>query len=59
MPLADWNDPSTELVGSLAHGVVAGGAFNTEIDSALGEFVADGDSAAFATAVKAAYEANQ
>jgi glucose/mannose transport system substrate-binding protein len=57
MPLADWNDASTELVGSLAHGVVAGGAFNTEIDSALGEFVADGDAAAFATAVKDAYEA--
>jgi glucose/mannose transport system substrate-binding protein len=59
MPLADWTDESTELVGSLAHGVVAGGAFNTEIDSALGEFVASGDSAAFATAVKEAYEANQ
>jgi glucose/mannose transport system substrate-binding protein len=59
MPLADWTDESTQLVGSLAHGVVAGGAFNTEIDSALGEFVSDGDSAAFATAVKEAYEANQ
>ena len=59
MPLEDWTNPDTQLVGSLAHGVVAGGAFNTEIDSALGEFVADGDSAAFATAVKEAYEANQ
>lgn len=59
MPLADWTDPGTELVGSLAHGVVAGGAFNTEIDSALGEFVADGDGGAFATAVREAYEANQ
>jgi glucose/mannose transport system substrate-binding protein len=57
MPLADWTDPSTELVGSLAHGVVAGGAFNTEIDSALGEFVADGDAGAFATAVSEAYQA--
>ncbi|RIQ25237.1 ABC transporter substrate-binding protein [Jiangella rhizosphaerae] len=59
MPLTDWNDPEIELVGSLAHGVVAGGAFNTEIDSALGEFVASGDSAQFASAVKEAYEANQ
>jgi glucose/mannose transport system substrate-binding protein len=59
MPLADWTDESTQLVGSLAHGVVAGGAFNTEIDSALGEFVSEGDAAAFATAVKEAYEANQ
>ncbi|TDD98976.1 ABC transporter substrate-binding protein [Jiangella asiatica] len=59
MPLTDWNDPEIELVGSLAHGVVAGGAFNTDIDSALGEFVASGDSAQFASAVKEAYEANQ
>jgi len=59
MPFEDWNSEDTQLVGSLAHGVVAGGAFNTEIDSALGEFVASGDSAAFATAVKEAYEANQ
>ena len=59
MPLEDWTNPDTQLVGSLAHGVVAGGAFNTEIDSALGEFVSDGDAAAFATAVKQAYEADQ
>jgi glucose/mannose transport system substrate-binding protein len=56
MPLADWTNPDTELVGSLAHGVVAGGAFNTEIDSALGEFVASGDAPTFASAVKEAYE---
>ncbi|TDD64174.1 carbohydrate ABC transporter substrate-binding protein [Jiangella aurantiaca] len=59
MPLTDWNDPEIELVGSLAHGVVAGGAFNTDIDSALGEFVASGDSAQFASAVKEAYENTQ
>ena len=59
MPFEDWNSEDTQLVGSLAHGVVAGGAFNTDIDSALGEFVASGDSAAFATAVREAYEANQ
>lgn len=59
MPLADWTNPDTQLVGSLAHGVVAGGAFNTEIDSALGEFVASGDAPAFAGAVKEAYEATR
>ena len=59
MPLADWTDTDVRLVGSLAHGVVAGGAFNTEIDSALGEFVESGDAAVFATAVKEAYEADQ
>jgi glucose/mannose transport system substrate-binding protein len=59
MPFTDWADPDTTLVGSLTHGVVAGGAFNTDIDSALGDFVANGDAAQFASAVKDAYEANQ
>lgn len=56
MPLQDWNNPSTQLVGSLAHGAVADNAWKGEIDSALQEFVASGDAAAFASAVKQAYE---
>ena len=55
-PLADWNDPGTTIVGSLAHGAVADNAWKAEIDSALGEFVESGDSAAFASAVQQAYE---
>jgi glucose/mannose transport system substrate-binding protein len=56
MPLADWTDSSTEIVGSLAHGAVADNAWKAEIDSALQEFAGSGDSAAFASAVKTAYE---
>jgi glucose/mannose transport system substrate-binding protein len=58
-PLADWNDPNMTIVGSLAHGAVADNAWKAEIDSALGEFVESGDSAAFAEAVKQAYEDTQ
>jgi glucose/mannose transport system substrate-binding protein len=58
-PLADWNDPSTTLVGSLAHGAVADNAWKAEIDSALGGFVESGDSEAFASAVAQAYEDTQ
>jgi glucose/mannose transport system substrate-binding protein len=58
-PLADWNDDATTIVGSLAHGAVADNAWKAEIDSALGEFVESGDSAAFASAVKQAYEDTQ
>ncbi len=57
--LKDWQDPNTKVVGSLAHGVVANNAFNAEIDTALGLYVASGDSAAFADAVKKAYEATK
>lgn len=41
----DWE--SNEVVGSLAHGTVASDAFKAEIDTAIGLFVADGDTAAF------------
>ena len=58
-PLADWNDEATTIVGSLAHGAVADNAWKAEIDSALGEFVESGDSAAFASAVKQAFEETQ
>jgi glucose/mannose transport system substrate-binding protein len=59
MPLADWTSEETTIVGSLAHGVVADNAWKAEIDSALQEFVGSGDSAAFAAAVKQAYEETQ
>jgi len=58
-PLQDWSNASTQIVGSLTHGAVANNAWKAELETALGDFVADGDSAKFAAAVKAAYEANQ
>jgi glucose/mannose transport system substrate-binding protein len=58
-PFQDWTAPDTTIVGSLAHGVVADNAWKAEIDSALQEFVGSGDSAAFASAVKQAYEDTQ
>lgn len=57
--LADWTNPSTKVVGSLAHGVVASDAWNSEIDTALGLFTGNGDARAFAAAVKASYEKNK
>jgi len=53
--LTEWTNPSTKIVGSLAHGVVANNAWNGEIDSALGLFVQDKDVAKFANAVATAY----
>ena len=41
--LTDWQNSSTKIVGSLAHGVVANNAWNAEIDTALGLFVQNGD----------------
>lgn len=57
--LAEWQDPSTRIVGSLAHGVVANNAWNAEIDTALGLFVKDGDVAKFASSVKKSYESTK
>jgi glucose/mannose transport system substrate-binding protein len=45
----DWG--SNDLAGSLTHGVVASDAWKAEIDTALGLFLADGDAAAFQTAL--------
>jgi glucose/mannose transport system substrate-binding protein len=59
MPLEDWTNEDTTIVGSLAHGVVADNAWKAEIDSALQEFVGSGDSAAFASAVKQAFDETQ
>lgn len=57
--LAEWQDKSTRIVGSLAHGVVANNAWNAEIDTALGLFVKDNDVAKFAESVKKSYEATK
>jgi glucose/mannose transport system substrate-binding protein len=57
--LTEWQNPSTRIVGSLAHGVVANNAWNSEIDTALGLFVKDGDVAKFATSIKKSYDATK
>ncbi|OLB65401.1 MAG: hypothetical protein AUI10_06960 [Actinobacteria bacterium 13_2_20CM_2_72_6] len=57
--LREWRDPHTRIVGSLAHGVVADNAWNAEIDTALGLFLRDGNTAKFAAAVGAAYGATR
>ena len=57
--LAEWQDSSTRIVGSLAHGVVANNAWNAEIDTALALFVKDGDAAKFAQSLKQSYEATK
>ncbi|MEW6287177.1 MAG: ABC transporter substrate-binding protein [Chloroflexota bacterium] len=48
----DW--ASNVVVGSLTHGVVANDSWKTEIDTALGLFVQNGDLAAFQNALVAA-----
>lgn len=57
--LADWKNPSTTIVGSLVHGVVANNAWKSEIEKAYGVFFTDKNSAKFAAAVAAAYTANK
>ncbi|TWJ08084.1 glucose/mannose transport system substrate-binding protein [Stackebrandtia albiflava] len=54
--LGQWLDPATVVVGSLAHGAVARPGWKTEIETALGVFVQEGDAAAFAAAVADAYQ---
>lgn len=51
--LADWQSPSTTVVGSLTHGVVANSAWNAAIDTALAAFVQDRDATSFAGAIAA------
>lgn len=48
----DWS--SDQVVGSLTHGVVANDSWKSEIDTALGLFVQNGDVAAFQDALVAA-----
>jgi glucose/mannose transport system substrate-binding protein len=54
--LQQWRDPNTRIVGSLTHGVVANNAWNSEIDTALGLFLQDGDTTRFASAVATKYQ---
>ena len=53
--LQEWRNKDTKIVGSLAHGVVANNALNAEIDTALGLFLQDGNSAKFARTVATKY----
>ncbi len=52
----DW--ASDTVVGSLAHGVVANDSWKSEIDTALGLFLAGGDVASFQTALAAACQSS-
>jgi glucose/mannose transport system substrate-binding protein len=52
--MEDWK--SAKLAGSLAHGVVANNAWNTDIDGALGLFIDDKDVAAFQEALATAHD---
>jgi len=52
----DWS--SNTVVGSLTHGVVANDSWKTEIDTALGLFVADPKVDMFQTALVAACKAS-
>jgi len=52
----DW--ASNTVVGSLTHGVVANDSWKSEIDTALGLFVQDGDLATFQSALVAACSAS-
>jgi glucose/mannose transport system substrate-binding protein len=53
MALADWQSPSTTVVGSLTHGVVANIVWSAAIDAALAAFVQHRDADTFAGAVAA------
>jgi glucose/mannose transport system substrate-binding protein len=53
--LQQWQNTGSRIVGSLTHGVVANNAWNTDIDTALGLYVNNGDTAKFASAVASAY----
>jgi glucose/mannose transport system substrate-binding protein len=52
----DW--ASNVVVGSLTHGVVANDSWKSEIDTALGLFIQNGDLATFQTALVAACAAS-
>ena len=52
--MEDWS--TSEVVGSLAHGVVANDNWKSEIDTAIGLFLADGDVSAFQAALSTAAE---
>jgi glucose/mannose transport system substrate-binding protein len=53
--LADWQNSSTKIVGSLVHGVVANNAWKSEIETAYGLYAQNGNTANFANAVATSY----
>ncbi len=50
--MEDWE--TDEVTGSLAHGTVASDAFKSEIDTSIGLYLSDGDTAAFQDALVSA-----
>jgi glucose/mannose transport system substrate-binding protein len=50
--MEDWS--TDQVAGSLTHGVVANDSWKAEIDTAIGLFLADGDVAAFQSALATA-----
>jgi glucose/mannose transport system substrate-binding protein len=54
--MADWQNPSTTIVGSLVHGVVANNAWKSEMETAYGLYARGWDTAKFADAVAKSYE---
>ncbi|HBY08240.1 MAG TPA: ABC transporter substrate-binding protein, partial [Chloroflexi bacterium] len=54
--MADWG--SNNVVGSLTHGVTANDSWKTEIDTALGLFLAGSSTADFQSALVAACQAS-
>ena len=57
--MAEWQNPSTKIVGSLAHGVVVSTELGTEIDTALAKFISDSDPDAFVESFVRAYQATR
>jgi glucose/mannose transport system substrate-binding protein len=53
--MADWQNSSTKIVGSLVHGVVANNAWKSEIETAFGLYTQDWNTAKFANAVATSY----
>jgi glucose/mannose transport system substrate-binding protein len=53
--LADWQNPSTKIVGSFVHGVVANNAWKSEIETAYGLYAQDGNTAKFVNAVATSF----
>lgn len=54
--LADWQNPSTTVVGSFAHGAVANKAWKSEVETAYGLYAQDWNTEKFAAAVSASYQ---
>ncbi|MBT8224835.1 MAG: carbohydrate ABC transporter substrate-binding protein [Dactylosporangium sp.] len=57
--MAEWQDPATEIVGSLTHGVTVSVELNDALDAILKKFVEDSDPDGFATSFMTAYAATR